>query len=108
MKEESSIHVHRLKHFDYDEHTNPRLVANQANDTWDVEAILGHTGHIYDKKTKKDTRHNMTFLVKWLGFDTPTSEPYTNRSLFKTRAMHEYLTANKLKQLIPASFKLHK
>jgi hypothetical protein len=108
MKEESGIHVHRLKHFDYDEHTDPRLVANQANDTWDVEAILGHTGHIYDKKTKKDTRHNMTFLVKWLGFDTPTSEPYTNRSLFKTRAMHEYLTANKLKQLIPASFKLHK
>ena len=105
MKEESGVHVQRLKHFEYDEHTDPRLVANQANDTWDVEAILGHTGQLFDRKTKKDTRKNMTFLVKWVGFETPTSEPYSNRSIFKTRAMHEYLNNNKLKTLIPAAHK---
>jgi hypothetical protein len=47
----------------------------------------------------------MTFVVKWVGFDEPTEEPYTNRSLFKTEAMHTYLKENNLKSLIPKAYK---
>ena len=47
----------------------------------------------------------MTFTVKWVGFEETTEEPYTNRSLFRTSAMHDYLERNKLKSLIPAAYK---
>jgi len=50
-------------------------------------------------------RNETTLLVKWLGFEEPTPEPYSNRSLFKTAAMHKYLRANKLVALIPAAYK---
>ena len=47
----------------------------------------------------------MTFMVKWLGYDDPTPDPYSNRSLFKTAAMHKYLNNNKLSTLIPAAYR---
>jgi len=104
MKEESNIHVVRLKHFEYEEGSDPRLVANQASQNWDVEKILSHTGKPFDSK-RNDTKKTMTFKVKWVGFDETTDEPYTNRSLFKTAAMHDYLRENNLKSLIPAAYK---
>jgi len=98
MKEEPGIHVKRLKQFEYVEGTDPRDIANKATDSWDVEEILSHTG-------SSKQRNQMTFLVKWLGYEEPTSEPYSNRSLFKTAAMHKYLRDNKLITLIPAAYK---
>jgi cleavage and polyadenylation specificity factor subunit 1 len=98
MKEESEVHVKRLKQFEYIEGTDPRDIANQATDAYYVEEIISHTGSI-------KARNDMTFLVKWLGYEEPTSEPYSNRSLFKTAAMHKYLRANKLIALIPAAYK---
>ena len=98
MKEELGIHVKRLKTFEYEEGTDPREIANQTADAWDVEAILSHTG------TPKD-RNKMTFMVKWLGYEDPSPEPYSNRSLFKTAAMHKYLKDNKLAALIPTAYK---
>jgi hypothetical protein len=104
MKEEEGIHVKRLKQFIYDEGTDPRAVANQAANTWDVERIVSQTGKPLDSK-KRNTRESMTFEVKWVGFEETTSEPYTNRTLFKTEAMHKYLRDNNLKALIPAAYK---
>lgn len=104
MKEEDGIHVRRLKQFFYDEKTDPRQVANQATNSWDVERILSHTGKMYDKN-RLYTAQKMTFTVKWVGFEEPTVEPFSNRQLFKTAPMHEYLRANKLKTLIPAAYK---
>ena len=93
-----------MKHFEYEEGSDPRLVANQASQNWDVEKILSHTGKPFDSK-RNDTKKTMTFKVKWVGFDETTDEPYTNRSLFKTAAMHDYLRENNLKSLIPAAYK---
>ena len=81
MKEESNIHIKRLKQFEYIEGTDPRDIANKAADSWDVERILSHTGTIKD-------RNHMTFTVKWIGYEDTTEEPYSNRSLFRTDAMH--------------------
>ena len=50
----------------------------------------------------------MTFTDKLhkIGWCEETiEEPYTNRSLFRTSAMHDYLERNKLKSLIPAAYK---
>ena len=98
MKEESNIHIKRLKQFEYIEGTDPRDIANKAADSWDVERILSHTGTIKD-------RNHMTFTVKWIGYEDTTEEPYSNRSLFRTDALHKYLRENKLVTLIPPAFK---
>ena len=97
-------HVVRLKPFEYEEGSDPRLVANQASQTWDVEKILSHTGKPFDSN-RNDTKKKITFTVKWVGFDETTEELCTNRSLFKTAAMHDYLRENNLKSLIPAAYK---
>ena len=78
--------------------TQGKAIANQTADAWDVEEIISHNG------TPKD-RNKMTFMVKWLGYEDPTIEPYSNRSLFKTAAMHKYLKNNKLNTLIPAAYR---
>lgn len=98
MKEESGIHVKRLKEFLYEEGTDPREIANKQADSWDVERIISHSGNLKD-------RNEMKFIVKWLGFEDTTEEPYSNRSLFKTAAMHKYLRDNKLVTLIPVAFR---
>ena len=68
MKEESNIHIKRLKQFEYIEGTDPRDIANKAADSWDVERILSHTGTIKD-------RNHMTFTVKWIGYEDTTEKP---------------------------------
>ena len=98
MKEESGVHVRRLKEFLYEEGTDPREIANKQADSWDVERIISHSGNLKD-------RNEMKFIVKWLGFEDTTEEPYSNRSLFKTAAMHKYLRDNKLVTLIPVAFR---
>ena len=65
MKEET-VNIKRLKQFNYDEEVNPRQVANQATDRYDVESIISHTGN-------PDYRAKMRFLVKWVGWDVPTA-----------------------------------
>jgi hypothetical protein len=96
MKEET-VNVKRLKEYLSDDDIDPQQVANKATQRYDVERILSHTGnHNYRKKMK--------FLVKWIGYEEPTSEPWS-KELSQLQVMHDYLRANKLKQMIPAAFK---
>ena len=46
----------------------------------------------------------MRFIVKWVGYEETTSEPW-GKDIWNLQVMHEYLRANKLKQMIPAAFK---
>jgi hypothetical protein len=96
MKEET-VNIKRLKQFQYDEEVDPRQVANQATDRFDVEAIISHTGN-------PNYRAKMRFLIKWVGWDEPTEEKWT-KELSHLELMHEYLRANKLSQMIPNTFK---
>ena len=56
MKEET-VNIKRLKQFQHDEEVDPRQVANQATDRFDVEAIISHTGN-------PNYRAKMRFLIK--------------------------------------------
>jgi hypothetical protein len=96
MKEET-VNIKRLKQFQYDEEVDPRQVANQATDRFDVEAIISHTGN-------PNYRAKMRFLIKWVGWEEPTEEKWT-KELSHLELMHEYLRANKLSQMIPNAFK---
>ena len=96
MKEET-VHVKRLKEFLVDEGVDPRQIANQATNRWDVESIVSHTGN-------PQFRKKMKFMVKWVGWPTPTAEPWS-AELANLEVMHVYLKENKLSQMIPAKFK---
>jgi hypothetical protein len=98
MKQET-VSIKRLKEYLLDEDIDPQQVANQATQRDMVERIVSHTGNA-------NYRKKMTFEVKWLGYgpEANTFEPWTSE-LWNLEVMHEYLRANKLKQLIPAKFK---
>ena len=96
MKEET-VYVKRLKEFLVDEGVDPRQIANQATNRWDVESIVSHTGN-------PQFRKKMKFMVKWVGWPTPTPEPWS-AELANLEVMHVYLKQNKLSQMIPAKFK---
>jgi hypothetical protein len=96
MKEEH-VHVKRLKAYLIEEGEDPRQVANRATQRSDVERILSHTGN-------PNYRRKMKFMVKWVGYEIPTTEPWS-KELANLEVMHEYLRLNKLSQMIPAAVK---
>jgi len=96
MKEET-VNIKRLKQFLIDEDEDPQQVANQATQRFDVERIISHTGN-------PNFRKKMRFIVKWVGYEETTSEPWS-KEIWNLQVMHEYLRANKLKQMIPTAFK---
>ena len=98
MKQET-VSIKRLKEYLLDEDIDPQQVANQATQRDIVERIVSHKGNA-------NYRKKMEFEVKWLGYgpEENTFEPWTSE-LWNLEVMHEYLRANKLKQLIPAKFK---
>jgi hypothetical protein len=91
MKEDT-VNVKRLKAFIVEEGEDPRQYANQATQRWDVERIISHTGN-------PNYRKKMKFMVKWIGWDIPTSEPWS-KELANLEVMHEYLRINKLSFLL--------
>jgi hypothetical protein len=99
MKEET-VHVKRLKEFLVEEGVDPRQIANQATNRWDVEKIISHIGN-------PNYRSKLKFMVKWVGWPTPTSEPWSTE-LANLEVMHEYLRENKLSRMIPAKFQTSK
>ena len=96
MKEET-VNIKRLKEYNYDEEEDPQQVANQATQRFIVERIISHTGN-------PNFRKNMRFIVRWVGYEETSSEPWS-KELSNLQVMHEYLRANKLKQMIPVAFK---
>ena len=96
MKEET-VNIKRLKEYNSDEEEDPQQVANQATQRIDVERIISHTG-------SPKFRKKMRFIVKWVGYEETTAEPWS-KEIWNLQVMHEYLRANKLKQMIPTAFK---
>jgi Chromo (CHRromatin Organisation MOdifier) domain len=92
-------HVSDMKPFIYDPAvTTPLDVARRDYMEFLVETIIDHRGNI---KRKTD----LEFLVSWLGYDDRDNswEPYSN--LRDAGKLHDYLTQNNMRQLIPAKFR---
>ncbi len=88
-------HVSNLSPFNHDNiRTDPTEVAMHDEQEFLIDTILAHRGD----RTRRST---MEFKVRWLGFgDTYDSwEPYAN--LRDTASLTEYLSANRLKSLLP-------
>jgi len=92
-------HIHNLRPFTFDPvYTNPVDIAQQNEQEFLVEQILDHRGD-------RHLRSTMEFLVQWTGYgeDSNSWEPY--RALMHVDKLHEYLRANRMRNLIPKEHK---
>ena len=90
-----SIHVSRLKVFEYDpRRTDPLAIAARDNDEEEVESIINHSGN---PKRKSD----MDFQVRWAGFDASEDTWLPWSEVRNIPALHTYLRANNMVKLIP-------
>ena len=77
--------------------TDPfNIRGKDTTDEYIVESILGYSGSLISKFTVK-------FVVKWLGYEEETLEPWGN--LQANEVMHQYLRDNNLAQHIPKAFR---
>ena len=74
------------------------MVAQADNQTFTVERILDHKF-----VPKKQIKSNMLVYVKWLGYPTPSWEPYAN--VAKVKVFHDYLRQHKLLHFLREGFK---
>ena len=90
-----SVHISRLKRFEYDPlHVNPLAIAAKDYEEDEVEAIIRHIGNP-KQKTK------MEFLVRWLGFDESEDLWLAWDELRNNTVLHQYLRDNNMEKLIP-------
>jgi hypothetical protein len=81
--------------------TDPFKVALSDNQMWEVEEVISHKGKL-DHKTPKG---KLSFVVRWRGYGNQhnTEEPWHN--VFRTAALHKYLTKLGKSSLIPKQFR---
>ena len=89
--------IHQLRPFHFDpRRTNPLQVAlKDYKDLWVVERIQNHKG-------SWKTKSHMTFLVKWVGWETPTWQPW--KDVRDCKEFHDYLEAKGKSDLRPKRF----
>eukprot|EP00969_Alexandrium_andersonii_P159353 7040487-Alexandrium_andersonii.AAC.2 len=92
------VHVSLLKPFHYDPaETDPLTVALADSNSFIVERILDHRGDLRRVST-------LEFKVKWLGYENPDWQPWSN--VRTTKKLHEYLVSVGLQRLIPRAFRV--
>jgi hypothetical protein len=92
-------HITNLRPFNYDSsRTDPKEVAMHDQHEFVLHEVIAHRGDRY-------RRSAMEFLVRWEGFgpEFDSWEPYSN--LRDTEKLITYLSANRLKALIPQKHK---
>jgi hypothetical protein len=100
---ERDYHVKRLHEYNYDPMTiSPLKVAcKDGGDIFPIETIERISGSV-------DRKDSLRFLVKWIGYENPTWEPWKN--IRNTIAMRDFLMKQKNKkyhQLIPKNIRYY-
>jgi hypothetical protein len=97
---EEQVHIKRMRQFIPDDHTDPKAVAYKDQQLFEVERILRHKG-------TATRRSQMTFHVKWLGYDKESDKTWEKWDTVKNNAvLHVYLREHKMAKLIPPRFQL--
>ena len=89
-------HITKLRPFYYDStKVDPKLIANKDQQMVIVENILDMKGNPHA------SRKDLYFLVKWKDCDERENSWESYANLRHNSILHQFLTANKLKKLIP-------
>ena len=89
------FHVKLLVPYYYDSHrTDPAEAAMADSQMFEIETVLDH---VFD--SKKQLKSMMRFKIKWVGYETPTWEPY--KTMSHVQKVHEYLRAKGFSKFIP-------
>jgi hypothetical protein len=93
------VHLQQLKPFIYDPHTlDPKSVAMRDYHEFAIDRIMAHRG-------SPNNKTQMSFLVRWLGYDEADDTWVDWGELLSTDQLHTYLRDNNLKHLIPRSYR---
>jgi cleavage and polyadenylation specificity factor subunit 1 len=96
--------VHRLRPFNHDPiYTDPQVVALTDKDAYTIEAIMEHKPKVTNQKFIRLNKSAMKFLVKYVGYDTPEWNTWTN--LRTNVHLHNYLRQHGLQTLIPQQYR---
>ena len=89
--------IHLLQPFYFDEDkTDPIEVAlKDSQDAYEAEQVISHKGSLLKKK-------QVTFQVRWIGYDEMTTEPWSN--VKDCIALHAYLRSIGQARHIPRKF----
>ena len=92
-------HIHNLRPYNYDpDRTPPLVVAQQNEQEFVVEEIIGHRGN-------RNRRSTMEFKVRWARFDASCDIWEPQKALLHVDKLHDYLRNNAMKTLIPKEHK---
>jgi transposase InsO family protein len=96
---QSRVHVTRLRRYYYDPtRENPLDIARRDHGAYLVEAIISHKG------TGK-TPSNMSFKVRWAGYDESADSWLPWKELYNNEVLHNYLYEQGMGRLVPDIFK---
>lgn len=99
------VSVHHLQPFVLDaEYVNPAAVATSDHQEFFIEEVIGHDPPLPPSQFIKLKKHQMRFLVRYIGYDKP--EYNTWDAMRKTEHLHQYLIANGMKALVPPQFRV--
>jgi outer membrane protein OmpA-like peptidoglycan-associated protein len=66
------------------------------NEQHEIESVLRH---------RFNGTNNLQVEIKWIGYDEPQRQPYSQNGLNKVKIVHEYLRRHRLARLIPQKFR---
>jgi transposase InsO family protein len=94
-RKEETVHISRLRPFYYDEtRVDPNEVALKDRGMYLIEKVLDHAGNVNRKS-------QLTFLVRWEGYDESTDSWLPWKELIHNSRLHKYLHDHHLEKLIP-------
>jgi hypothetical protein len=98
---EESHHVKDLKLFVYDaSKVDPMQVAMGDTQDFLIEKIIEHQGDD-NGRNKRPLRTNLSFLVKWVGYDDSYNLWQSWKSVLHTEQLRNYLQSKNMVKLLP-------
>jgi hypothetical protein len=92
------VHVSQLKLFRHHQYTNPTEEALKDSQEFVVERVLQHKGTLAKKSCNKQ---QLTFLIRWLGYDEKYDTWAHYENMKNILAVHKYLHEKGADHLIP-------
>jgi hypothetical protein len=96
---EFDFRVDRINPFYFDNDAVLNETAQLDNEQYEIESVLRH------RFNGTNTAKNLQLEIKWMGYDEPQWQQYSQNGLNEVELVHEYLRRHKLARFIPNKFR---